>query len=121
MWIKSENSEPTQPLEVEQFPNGYIVRRDFKFIEAVEEDEDFVIPAHWEYEEWQMTADQYQIWLNQQADIDFLSMENEFLESDLEQAKADIDFLTMESEYLDGENEQNRADIDYILMMIDEE
>ena len=98
MWIKSENSESTQPLEVEQFPNGYIVRRDFKFIEAIEEDEDFVIPAHWEYKEWQMTPKQYEVYLTQQADIDFLNMENEAIEEDIEQAKADIDYLLMITE-----------------------
>ena len=35
--------------------------------------------------------------------------------------RADIDYLTMESDYLAGESEQARADIDYLLMITEEE
>lgn len=35
--------------------------------------------------------------------------------------KADIDFLTMENESLTAESEQARADIDYLLMITEEE
>ena len=35
--------------------------------------------------------------------------------------KADIDFLTMENESLTAESEQARADIDYLLMIKEEE
>ena len=38
-----------------------------------------------------------------------------------EQLRADVDFLTMENEYLEGESEQARADIDYLLMLTEEE
>ena len=33
-----------------------ILRRNFKRIQAADE-----IPEHWEYEEWQMTAEQYEV------------------------------------------------------------
>lgn len=40
--------------------------------------------------------------------------------SGVEQMQADIDFLTMENEYLEGVTEQQQADIDFCLMMLDE-
>lgn len=36
-----------------------ILRRDFRKIEASED-----IPEHYTYEEWQMTADQYEVYQN---------------------------------------------------------
>ena len=62
MWTKSENSEPIKPPEVSADGNGVIVRRKFKFIEATAE-----IPAHWEWEEWQMTRDQYDFYVAMSA------------------------------------------------------
>lgn len=41
--------------------------------------------------------------------------------TEMEQMQADIDYLTMENEYLDGVTEQQQADIDYCLMLLDEE
>lgn len=38
-----------------------------------------------------------------------------------ERLRADVDFLSMENEYLEGESEQARADIDYLLMITEEE
>lgn len=35
--------------------------------------------------------------------------------------RADLDFLTMENEALEGDVEQAKADIDYLLMITDEE
>ena len=35
--------------------------------------------------------------------------------------RADVDFLSMENEYLEGESDQARADIDYLLMITEEE
>lgn len=94
MFQKSENSEPIQPPAMEQTRNGVIIRRNFIFVDAVE-NEDIPIPAHWEYEEWQMTAEQFEVWLTQQADNDFLTMENEILTEENEQQQADIDFCLM--------------------------
>lgn len=42
-----------------------------------------------------MTAEQYEVWLTQQADNDFLIMENEILTEENEQQQADIDFCLM--------------------------
>jgi hypothetical protein len=35
--------------------------------------------------------------------------------------RADLDFLSMENEYLEMQNEQQQADIDYCLMLLEEE
>lgn len=37
-----------------------------------------------------------------------------------ERLQADVDYLSMENEYLEGESEQARADIDYLLMITEE-
>ncbi len=99
MWQKSENSELSQPSELETYRDIVIVRQNFEFVEAETEEQDgetiILMPAHWKYDEWQMTSDQYEVWLIQQADVDFLSMENDFLVEENEQQQADIDFLLM--------------------------
>lgn len=41
--------------------------------------------------------------------------------TEIDQMQADIDYLTMENEYLDEVTEQQQADIDYCLMLLDEE
>ena len=51
MWLKSENSEITKPLETEVCGNIVIVRRNFNLVEG-----------HWAYEEWQMTSEQYEVY-----------------------------------------------------------
>lgn len=49
-----------------------------------------------------------------QADIDEIPL----LEpTETEMLRADVDFLTMENEFLEAELEQAKADIDYLLMM----
>jgi hypothetical protein len=96
MWIKSQNSEKLRPSNIFEDKTAIIVRRNFNFIE--EQDEEH--PAHWEYEEWQMSKKQYEIFLSQQADVDFLTMENEFLIEENEQQQADIDYLLMITEEL---------------------
>ena len=68
MWMKSSNGESTKPAEAEFSQAGVIVRRNFHKIEATEE-----MPEHWEYEEWQMTKDQYdvyQVMLTETGDIE---------------------------------------------------
>ena len=62
MWTKSENCEPVKPPEVSADGNGVIVRRKFKSINATED-----FPAHWEWEEWQMTRDQYDFYVAMSA------------------------------------------------------
>ena len=41
--------------------------------------------------------------------------------TDIERMQADIDFLTMENEYFEEQNDQQQADIDYLLMITEEE
>ena len=53
-----------------------------------------------------------------QADIDALPIPEP---TETEQLRADVDFLTMENEALESESEQARADIDYLLMITEEE
>lgn len=91
MWIRSENSEALCPPEFEKTDTGVILRRNFEFVAEVPEE----FPAHWTYDEIQLTDAQYEVWLAQQADIDYLSMENEYLEETAEQHQADIDYLFM--------------------------
>ena len=57
MWTKTENSNATIPAALEMSGNMVIVRRRFKRIDATAE-----MPEHYEYEEWQMTADQYAVY-----------------------------------------------------------
>mgnify|MGYP006958213996 CR=1 FL=1 len=56
MWTKSQNGENLKPADFERGENYVILRRNFKHIEATEE-----MPAHYEYEEWQMTVEQYEV------------------------------------------------------------
>lgn len=53
-----------------------------------------------------------------EADIDSLPF---FEPSEMDRMQADIDFLSMENEYLEEQSDQARADIDYLLMLIEEE
>lgn len=58
MWIKSQNSEELRPPKFYQDNSGIILRRNFVFIEQESEEQ----PAHWEYEEWQMSKKQYEVY-----------------------------------------------------------
>ena len=53
-----------------------------------------------------------------QADIDELPVPEP---TETEQLRADVDFLTMENEFLEMDVEQAKADIDYLLMLTEEE
>ena len=64
MWVKTENSEPIMPAMFEESGNIVIIRRRFKFVEASEDK-----PSHYEYEEWQMTEDQYSIYQTMEEQI----------------------------------------------------
>lgn len=52
-----------------------------------------------------------------QADIDALPIPEP---TETDQLRADVDFLTMENEYLEDNVEQAKADIDYLLMITEE-
>lgn len=79
MWKKSSNGEAAKPAEVSIDASGVIVRKDYQLVAATDE-----MPEHWEYMEWQMTPEQYEVWNAQQA-------ENEV-------NRADIDYLLMITE-----------------------
>lgn len=57
MWNKSENSETHMPPSIERSGNYVILRRNFIFVEESDSH-----PAHYEYEEWQMSVEQYEIY-----------------------------------------------------------
>lgn len=57
MWKKTENGEAVVPHAIEVSGSNVIVRRMFEYVEATEDK-----PEHYEYEEWQMTKDQYQVY-----------------------------------------------------------
>ena len=57
MWIRSANADKNKPLDVEFSGDWVIVRRNYKLVAETED-----IPEHWEYDEWQMTSDQYDVY-----------------------------------------------------------
>lgn len=59
MWSKSSNGEAVAFPAFEESGNNVILRRNFKFIEEKDE-----FPAHYEWEEWQMTKEQYEVYQN---------------------------------------------------------
>lgn len=58
MWVKSENSNNTIPSAFEKSGSNVIIRRRFVLVSATDEKSE-----HYEYEEWQMTADQYDVYV----------------------------------------------------------
>lgn len=69
MWTRSGNGESVKPQEKEWSGNTVIVRKAYDRIAATDE-----IPEHWEYDEWQMSAEQYEVYeyykglIDEQAD-----------------------------------------------------
>ena len=57
MWIKSGNGDANKPLELEVNGDWYIIRKNFRLIDATED-----MTEHWEYLEWQMTKEQYDVY-----------------------------------------------------------
>ena len=74
MWKRSENADSVRPPEIEKSGNFVIVRRHFTLVAATQGDDGK--PEHWEYDEWQMTFDEYEMYeLEQQrADVDYILM-----------------------------------------------
>lgn len=58
MWSRSENGEVVKPSEIEYSGNNVILRKNFTLIPDTDE-----MPMHWEYDEWQMTAGEYEVYL----------------------------------------------------------
>lgn len=65
MWAKSANSENVQPQAVEHSGNCVIVRKNFRHVSATED-----FPEHYEYDEWQMTKEQYEVYKDFEARLD---------------------------------------------------
>lgn len=63
MWKRTENGESRKPPEVFTDNSGVIVRRDYKQVPATED-----MPEHWEYEEWQMSHAQYEVYQAMRAE-----------------------------------------------------
>lgn len=69
MWIRTENGESVKPSTKEISRNIVIVRKGFELIPATQDK-----PEHWEFDEWQMTAEQYEVYayyetlVNEQSD-----------------------------------------------------
>lgn len=68
MWTRSENGEATRPAEVEKSRNHVILRKNFELVPATDE-----TPEHWTYNEWQMTAEQYEVYAVMKAQNDALA------------------------------------------------
>lgn len=64
MWIKAENSDNQKPAAVSIDASGVIITRNWKKVEATDER-----PEHWEYEEWQMSHEQYEVYLTMKAEM----------------------------------------------------
>ena len=58
MWSRSENGEAVKPSEIEYSGNNVILRKNFTLIPDAEDK-----PMHWEYDEWQMTVGEYEVYL----------------------------------------------------------
>ena len=56
-WIRTENSEAKKPETVIRSGNRVVINKNFKKIQATAE-----TPEHWEYDTWDMTAEQYEVY-----------------------------------------------------------
>ena len=69
MWIRTKNGESVKPSTKEISRDIVIVRKGFELIPATQDK-----PEHWEFDEWQMTAEQYEVYayyetlVNEQSD-----------------------------------------------------
>ena len=63
MWQKTSNGEAAKPAEVSIDASGVVLTRKHRHIQASED-----IPEHWEYEEWQMSHEQYEVYQAMQAE-----------------------------------------------------
>ena len=89
MWTKSENSNNVKPEEIEFSGNYVIVRKNFAVVEATEE-----IPEHWEYDEWQMTKEQYEIYQVVSSQGNALTELSEKVDGELSEATDVISIMT---------------------------
>lgn len=64
MWTKTENGEDRMPEGLVYSGDRVILRRNARRIDGNGE-----MPAHYEYEEWQMTRDQYEVYRTMEASM----------------------------------------------------
>lgn len=57
MWQKSRNCEDVRPLETERTGNCVIVRQNIHRVAEYGDES-----AHYEYDEWQMTVEQFEVY-----------------------------------------------------------
>ena len=65
MWKRTSNSNGIKPLEIDEVSSQskVFVRRNFELIPASEgETEETQTPEHWEYDEWVMSKEQYEVY-----------------------------------------------------------
>lgn len=67
MFIHSENSDSIKPLEIDTNSSKSVtyVRKNFKLIPSSEDR-----PEHWEYDEWAMSKEQYEVYKIFKTQID---------------------------------------------------
>ena len=65
MWYKTENGEPVKFPEYEESGNYIILRKDFRLVEETGER-----PMHYEWMEWQMTKEQYEVYWQMSSLLD---------------------------------------------------
>ena len=69
MWIRTKNGESVKPPVKEEARGIVIVRKGYDLIPETQDEAE-----HWEYDEWQMTAEQYEVFayyetlVNEQSD-----------------------------------------------------
>ena len=56
MWTKTENGESIRPASIESSGGMVILRKNFKLVPETSD-----APSHYEYEEWQMKREEYEI------------------------------------------------------------
>ena len=57
MWIRTENDSVNKPEKIRADGRHVIIRKNFVLVDATEEK-----PSHWEFDEWQMAAEQYEVY-----------------------------------------------------------
>lgn len=73
-WYRSSNSNSVKPADVDDTSSKvYVyVRKDFELIPEMEEN-DQVIPEHWEYMEKKISKEIYPEYAQNRADIDYIA------------------------------------------------
>lgn len=74
MWHKSENSNSVKPAAIDKSSTTRVlIRKDFVLVPASEV-EGREKPEHWEYMECSMSPKEFDIYMEQQAKLDYIAM-----------------------------------------------